>query len=165
MDSFLVPRKAIEAFETLTHTRVTVHDLNGSLRPFLPPERFQHMHPLCCAVKIRHSDSCIEWGVTRLRREISAAPEGRVQVCFAGLVEFVVPVYERRRLQWVLFAGPRTAGKLSAAARDPSPPPRPSPWPKSTELPAPIDDGEAQLILENLRQLAARLRSWKNELA
>src|SRR5471030_306209 len=96
MDVFAVPEKAIEAFEALTHTRVTVHDLRGTLRPFLPPERFQHMHPLCCAVKVRHSDSCIAWGVTQLRREISAAPDGRIQVCFAGLVEAVVPVFERR---------------------------------------------------------------------
>ena len=164
MDTFLVPRQAIDAFESLTSTRVTIHDLVGTLRPFLPPERFQHTHPLCCAVKVRHSDNCIAWGVTCLRREISAAPEGRVQVCFAGLVEVVVPVYERRRLQWVLFAGPRTAGKLTCAARDQSPPPRPSPWSKSEPLPSPIDDDEALRLLENLRQLAARLRAWKNDL-
>src|SRR5262249_40815472 len=110
-------------------------------------------------------ESCIEWGVRRLRREISATPEGRVQVCFAGLVEFVVPVYERRRLQWMLFAGPRIAGNLTYAARDPAPPPRPTAWPKSTQMPAPIDDDEAQRMLENLRQLAARLQAWKNDLA
>ena len=165
MDVFTVPEKAIEAFEALTHTRVTVHDLRGTLRPFLPPERFQHTHPLCCAVKVRHSDNCIAWGVTQLRREISASPDGRIQVCFAGLVEAVVPVFERRQLQWVLFAGPRRPGKLSGAARDSAPPPSPAPWVKSTVLPRPIGDAEAQILLENLRQLAARLRCWSSELA
>lgn len=161
MDFFSVPERAIEAFERLTATRVTVHDLRGSLQPFLPPERFQHMHPLCCAMKINHSDACIDFDATRLRREISAAPEGRVQMCFAGLVECVVPVFQNRELDWVLFAGPRLRGTaLSCATRDDAPPPRTSPWPCRTPLPSAINDAEAQSLLENLRQLAARLQLW-----
>src|SRR5476649_1667770 len=140
MDVFVIPERAIEAFESLTQTRVTVHDLRGRLRPFLPPERFQHVHPLCAAVKVRNGDACVDFSVTRLRREISSTPEGRVQVCFAGLVEFVVPVFERKQLEWVLFAGPRTPGILAGAVRDGAPPPRVSPWTPGAQMPPPIDD-------------------------
>jgi AraC-like DNA-binding protein len=164
-DPFAVPEQAIQAFERLSDTRVSVHDLVGTLTPFLPPERFRHVHPLCAAVKVHHSESCIDFGIRRLRREISSQPEGRVQVCFAGLVEFVVPVFQKRQLEWVFFAGPRTPGrKLRNAVRDTNTLPKPSPWPAGTAMPPPIDDPEAQVILENLRQLAARLRVWSGEM-
>jgi AraC-like DNA-binding protein len=165
MDPFSVPEQAIQAFERLSDTRVSVHDLVGTLIPFLPPERFRHIHPLCAAVKVHHGESCIDFSIRRLRREISSQPDGRVQVCFAGLVEFVVPVFQRRQLEWVFFAGPRTPGrKLRNAVRDTNPLPKPSPWPAGTAMPPPIDDAEAQTILENLRQLAARLRVWSTEM-
>ena len=166
MDNFSVPEQAIEAFERLTATRVTVHDLRGSLRPFLPPERATHIHPLCAAIKTSHSDACVNFDVRRLQRDLAGLPEGRVNVCFAGIVEFVVPVFKAHELEWVFFAGPRSAGpKLSVAARDTQPPPGKSPWPRGTPLAKPIDDDEALTVLENLRQLAARLRIWSSEIA
>jgi AraC-like DNA-binding protein len=165
MDPFAVPEQAIRAFEWLNDSRVTVHDLVGTLRPFLPPERFQHIHPLCAAVKVHHGDGCIDFAVRQLRSQIPSQPDGRVQVCFAGLVEFVVPVFQRRQLEWVFFAGPRTPGrKLRGAVHDTNPPPKPSPWPRGTEMPPPIEDTEAQIVLENLRQLTARLRVWSDEM-
>ena len=166
MDKFAVPEQAIEAFERLTQTRVTVHDLRGSLMPFLPPERGAHIHPLCAAMKVNHSEACVNFDVRRLRREISGLPDGRVNVCFAGIVEFVVPVFQAHELEWIFFAGPRSAGsKLSIAARDTQAMPGKSPWPRGTAPAKPIDDDEAQTVLENLRQLAARLRIWSTEMA
>lgn len=164
-DPYAVPEQALRAFERLTGLNATVHDLAGTLVPFLPPERFIHTHPLCTAVKVCHAAACVDFGVHRMNREIADQPDGRVQVCFAGLVEFVVPVFMKKTLAWVLFAGPRTPGKrLHRAVRDTQPPPRPKPWPKSAKLPAPVDDDEAQAILEQLRQLAARLRLWALDL-
>jgi AraC-like DNA-binding protein len=145
---------------------VTVHDLRGTLRSFLSPERFSHKHSLCAALKVNHSPACIEFDITRLRREISGLPDGRVNVCFAGIVEFVVPVFHEHELEWVIFAGPRSVGpRLTSAARDTAPPPGKSPWPRGTPMAKPVNDDEAQAILENLRQLAARLRAWSTEIA
>lgn len=165
MDLFTVPAHAIDAFEKRTGARISVHDLAGTLRAFLPAERFFHKHPMCEPVRMRYPNSCIAWDITTLRREISSKPEGRVQVCFAGLVEAAVPVYRKKALEWMLFAGPRLPGKnLRDAARDDNAPPPASTWPKGIRLPAPIDDDEAQLLLEDLRQLAARLKLWIMEL-
>ncbi|MBI3829469.1 MAG: helix-turn-helix domain-containing protein [Planctomycetes bacterium] len=163
-DPYAVPEQAIQAFEQIHGLRVTVHDLAGNLWPHLSPERFQHTHALCQAVKVFHPERCVEFGITQMRRQLPNQPDGRVQVCFAGLVEFVVPVFRRSALAWVLFAGPRLAGKgLAGAVRDTQPPARPSVWPKGTAMPEPVDDAEAQLILEALRQLAARLERWSLE--
>jgi len=164
MESFSIPEAALAAYENLSRLRVTVHDLEGTLWPFLPPERFQHMHPLCVAVKVRHDRACVDFGVKRLRREIPTQPHGRVQVCHAGLVELVAPVFREGRLVWVLFAGPRRAGNLPNAVRDTTPPPARTPWARGTPLPTPLDEAEAQALLEALRQLAARLRLWREEL-
>ena len=155
----------MSAFEKLTGLQVTLHDLSGSLWPFLPPERMYHSHPLCRAVKVHHERACLDFSCTRLRKEISEQPYGRVQVCHAGLVEFVAPVSGREGVEWILFAGVRTPGPgLREAVRDTTPSPRPNPWPKGTRMPDPLDDEEAQWILESLRQLAARLKTWRQEM-
>jgi hypothetical protein len=155
-----IPEQALTAFEELHRLQVTVHDLDGSLWPFLSPQRLMHRHPLCTAVKVHHGAACVRFGVDELRKDINRFADGRVQVCHAGLVEFVVPVFSEGQLAWVLFAGLRTPGRrLNDAVTDTTPPPRPLPWKRDAELPAPIDDAEAALLLEALRQLGARFRS------
>jgi AraC-like DNA-binding protein len=159
---FEIPELAIQAFERVHGLQVTVHDLAGTLWPFLSPERFQHSHPLCQAVKVLHPARCIEFGLTRLRQELPQYPKGRVHVCFAGLVECVVPVFRQQTLEWVIFAGPKLAGNLQQAVHDTQPPAK-SVWPRGMEMPSRVDDTEAQRILESLRQLSARLQLWAVE--
>jgi AraC-like DNA-binding protein len=162
-DLFETPEIAIQAFERVHRLQVTIHDLVGTLWPFLSPERFQHSHPLCQAVKVLHPTRCVEFGVTRMRRELPQYPHGRVHICFAGLVECVVPVFRQENLEWVIFAGPRLAGpNLQQAVRDTQPAAK-SLWPAGTGMPSRVNDAEAQRILESLRQLAARLRLWEIE--
>jgi len=164
MDLFDVPEHAIQAFERIHGLRVTVHDLAGTLWPFIAPDRFQHTQPLCQAVKVLHPERCVAFGVTGMRRDLSNRPEGRVQVCFAGLVECVVPVFRRSALEWVLFAGLRLPGRdLATLVRDPQPPPARNVWPRGTPMPQPMGEAEAQTLLEALRQLAARLERWNLE--
>ncbi|MCW8132632.1 MAG: helix-turn-helix domain-containing protein [Planctomycetota bacterium] len=164
MDLFAVPELAVQNFERLHGLRVTVHDLAGNLWPYLSPERFQHVHPLCQAVKVFHPKRCIDFGITQMRRQLPNQPDGRVQVCFAGLVEWVVPVFRRGGLMWVIFAGPRLAADdLRQAVRDPQPPPDRRVWPKGTPMPPKVGDEDAQVVLEALRQLAARLERWHAE--
>lgn len=160
-----MPLQAVSTFERVTRLKITIHDFSGSLRPFLAPEYFQHSQPLCMAVKASpYAENCQALEVHRLRSEIFNQPDGRIHLCHAGLVEWVVPGLQDGKLIWILFAGQRTASPhLTKHQRDNSHAPRISPWASEARLPPPVEDDEAILILESLRQLAARLQIWLAE--
>lgn len=154
------PERAIRAFEQTHNLQVTVHDLAGSISPFIRPDRFHHRSPLCLAVKAqgRH-ETCVAFEITRLRAELGKIPEGRCHVCHAGLVEWTIPVFSSGKLLLVLFAGPcRIGTRLRADYVAPQLPWPKSPWASDVDLPREIDEDESQLIMEHLRQLAARLQ-------
>jgi len=159
-----VPERAILAWERAHGLRITVHDLQGSLWPFLKPDRFQHTQPVCQAIKLLERDrACVLWEIKRLRRDVGSFPGGRVQVCHAGLVEWAVPVFSEEKLEWVLFAGVRSVAPGLRAAYDDF-----SPLPgeflrDAARQPPPVGNDEAQDLLEHLCQLAARLRLWRME--
>lgn len=164
---FDVPEQAIHAFEVIHGLRVTVHDLSGSLWPYLAPDRFEHRHPLCQAVKAgEYGAYCVELEVAMLRPQLSQLALGRVHICHAGLVEWVLPVFDQATLAWVIFAGPRLPdASLMGATRmgmrrheaDLS-------VVASAGLATVSQDG-ADAILEHLRQLAARLQMWTQDMA
>jgi AraC-like DNA-binding protein len=166
MNQLEIAEHAICTFERIQGLNVTVHDLAGTLNPFLNPTRFYHRSPLCLAVKAQgRAECCSQFENTRLRRDLASQPEGRIHVCHAGLVEWVVPVFSKQQLIWVLFAGPRLPGKrLVSAFKEHQIPWPTSPWSRKATLPCPVEEDEAQLILEHLRQLAARLQKWAGEL-
>lgn len=166
MVQFDIPERAIGAFECIHHLNITIHDLAGSLSPFLKPNRFHHRSPLCLAVKARgHHTVCFDFELRKLRQDLADLPEGRIHVCHAGLVEWAMPVFEEEKLAWILFAGPRLPGPhlISAVWERRASWPK-SPWAKGSEMPGPVGEDEAQLVLEHLRQLAARLQKWVQEL-
>ncbi len=161
MDFFEVPQYAIKTFEKIHDLRITVHDLAGTLWSFLPSDRFRHSAPKCHAVKSSPAGAkCLAFEGESLREALASQRQGRVHVCHAGFVEWVVPVFGDGRLMMVLFAGIRTPGRdLVCAVRPrhlavagPSPPPT-------------VCESESQLILEHLRQLAARMKQWANNVA
>ncbi|MDR2675465.1 MAG: helix-turn-helix domain-containing protein [Opitutaceae bacterium] len=157
-----LPEQAIAAFEQIHRLHVTVHDLAGTLRPFIQPYRFHHCSELCLAVKAQgQEDRCIQFEVRSLRPLLATLPEGRIHVCHAGLVEWMVPVFSRDRLAWVFFAGPRMpAPSLASALRAQLTQWETPPWNARRTMAPPVSEKEAQLILECLRQLAARLQLW-----
>ncbi len=160
MDFFEIPHHAIEVFDRLHRLRVTVHDLTGRLWPFLPPQRFRHDIPQCNAVKYSPKGSkCLAFEGVKLQEQLIEKPQGRVHICHAGYVEWVVPVMTENALQVVLFAGIRLpASDLKVAIR----PTRLPVW-GQTDLPT-VDDDESVLIFEHLHQLATRLKDWLAEL-
>jgi AraC-like DNA-binding protein len=160
-----VPERTIQAFEKIHGLQVTIHDLRGSLSAAIGRDRSQHQHSLCRCVKAAGGDRrCATFEVLRLRANIHLFPEGRYHVCHAGLVEWMMPVCHNLELEWVLFAGVRTPGTgLLALHREPLTRWQRSPWDSRVTLPLPVDEAEAGLILEHLRQLAARLHSWAHE--
>lgn len=153
-----IPERAITAFEKTTGLCVTVHDLDGTLWPFLQPERFRHRSPCCAAVKATHEWACVDFEVTRLRADLAKTPEGRCHQCHAGFVEWVAPVVRSDRLAWVIFAGQRVAHgrfrELSCDVRKTH-----APY-EATARPRKITEREADDVLEMLRQLRARLTGW-----
>lgn len=159
-----VPERAIQAFEKIHGLRVTIHDLRGSLSSAIDRDRSQHRHALCQCVKAAGGNSrCTLFEVLRLRANLHSYPEGRYHVCHAGLVEWMTAVYDGLELEWVVFAGVRTPGRLSSLHREPLTRWKRPPWDARTASPPPVDEAEADLILEHLRQLAARLRAWSHE--
>ncbi len=165
---FEIPEISLSAFENITKLTITVHDLAQSIWRFLPPGRLYHQGPYCTPVKSGFLDArCRAFEVTRLRGELTEYPQGRVQVCHAGLVEWMYPVRRGEGTEWVLFAGQRTPGAdLRSAFRDRGQHTlaRDLPWPKGMKLPPPVGEDEAQSLLEALRQLGARLILWRDEL-
>ncbi|HYE04014.1 MAG TPA: AraC family transcriptional regulator [Planctomycetota bacterium] len=155
-----VPEMAITSFERAHGMRVTIHDLAGELAPFLAAGRMWHRLPACDTVKeLGHDAACVAFDVDRVRADLASLPDGRVHVCHAGFVECVVPGFQRGVLAWVLFAGIRRPGRHLAMAA-PAPVTTALTWARSARLPPTIDDGDAWVVLEGLRQLQARLRTW-----
>jgi AraC-like DNA-binding protein len=159
--------RAIGMFERQHGLNVTIHDLVGNLSPFLRPDRFYHRSPLCLAAKARGSlGSCLEFEKNRVRQALATLPEGRVHLCPASLIEWVVPIFEAGKLAWVIYAGPRLPGKNLPSAVHDWPGRRSTPSRSTTSLAVPtVEEEEAQMILEHLRQLAARLQKWVHEAA
>lgn len=156
------PEWAIQVFEDLTGLRIVVHDLNAKLGPFLPPERFRHRSPCCAAVKARHDWACMDFEITRLREQLLDSPEGRYHTCHAGFMEWVLPVFIKDRLAWILFAGQGTAaGPFQHLVRDIRQTTTKAPVP--TLALASFQEPKAQAILEALRQLRARLLAWHDQ--
>ncbi len=164
MDDGAVPAIAIEAFERLTKLHVCIHDHSRSLWPFLSPDRFEHLNPLCRSIKTLRQPACSAFDAELVHQRAGAAPAGLVKVCHAGLVEWVVPLISGGSLQSIIFAGVRRPGaRLDKVLADPSPLPRAGPWSaRVAALPA-VDDEEAAWILESLRQLGERIAAWSRE--
>jgi AraC-like DNA-binding protein len=155
---------AIASFEEQNALLVTVHDLRQTLEPLLHIRRYRHRHPLCAAVKSQFDALCTGLDIAQLRRMLPQQPDGRVQLCHAGLVEWSVPVFRGLEAEWIIFAGVRSPGPdLKPDAVQHAHPPTRRPWPDRTPRPRPVGQHEAQLILESLRQLAARLWVWRQE--
>jgi len=104
---FSIPEKAIGVFEAIHGLNITIHDIEGRISPHVNPDRsVHHRSGLCLAAKKSNaSQKCLNFDVERTREEILRYPEGRLQLCHAGLVEFVWPGLECGQLLWVLFAG------------------------------------------------------------
>lgn len=163
MDPYAIPEQAVAAFEQIHGLSMTIHDLQGTLCGFLGAGRFSHRHPVCRSAKILHGgQACVDFDVRQVRLAAAAMPEGRIHVCHAGLVEWVVPVFRNLQLAWVLFAGVRLAGP------DLRPDYRQPPGRRTRQIivdgVATVNADEANRVMEHLRQVAARLKVWAEEL-
>ena len=160
-DIYAVPEYAIRTFEHFTHLSVVVHDQHGLLWPYLAPGRFHHHTHWCTAVKTRGlNERCHDFEVTRLMPEIASFPDGRIQCCHAGFIEWVAPLFEAGEVACILFAGQRMAeDELPELVLDVQS--SRGEFPAWSRQPAVVHAEEAAFILESLRQLVARLTQWR----
>ncbi|MCB0062765.1 MAG: helix-turn-helix domain-containing protein [Caldilineaceae bacterium] len=168
LDFFAVPEHAICAFERWSKLHVVIYDLDETLLfPYLAPVHLRHAQPHCLAVKSTALKAkCDAFERDHLYAEIGNYPDGRVQICHAGLVEWVMPVQLESRLVLIVLAGQRLPGNnLKTFDRDPACASHNLPWEETMVLPVVVDEEESQLYLEGLRQLAARLQLWLMEAA
>lgn len=157
---FEIPQTAIRAFEKATKLSISLHEYTGSLWGFLPPERFLHGNPACVAAKSNRLNSCIRFDVLQTETALVHQWQGRVHVCHAGLVEWVVPTFLEGQIQRVFFAGQRRPGSQLSCDRSAELDVHPL-WAGHLAALEPVDDDEAAWILESLRQLAARIEQWR----
>jgi AraC-like DNA-binding protein len=154
-----IPMNAILSFEHVTGLSVTIHEVSGALWPFVSPERHLHMNPVCVAAKSAAMAECVRFDAVDTRAAMAHQTAGRVHVCHAGVVEWVVPSIRDGRLQRVFFAGQRRPGKHLTAAQGASVNPHKA-WTAHVAALQPVEDQEAHWLLESLRQLAARIELW-----
>lgn len=158
-----VPERAIAAFEASTGLTVCLHDRGRSLWPFLPPERFEHTNPVCMQVKRHRMGICRAFDADAIRDAGDLARQGLIKRCHAGIVEVVITVYRQGTLEWTLFAGiHRGALEVDLDGGNEG---HGGPWAGSVRRLPPIDRATAERHLELLRQLAARLAAWREDLA
>ena len=160
MDFYTIPQHAIDTFDQLHQLRVTVHDLTGMLWPFLSPERFRHDLPQCQAIKNSMEGSkCLAFEGVSLQQALVSQPQGRIHICHAGFVEWVVPVLSEKALDVILFAGIRLPSRSLKVSV------RPMRLPILGQINVSrVAESESVLIFEHLHQLAARLKLWLGDL-
>lgn len=157
---FEIPLLAINAFEKTTKLSVSVHEYSGALWGFLPPDRFLHGNPVCVAAKSLRLKACVRFDVLQTETALAQQTQGRVHVCHAGLVEWVVPTFWQGQIQRVLFAGQRRPGpNLHCDQSDQLEVHKL--WAAQLHALEPVNDEEAQWLLESLRQLSARIEQWR----
>lgn len=141
--------RAILAFERLHGLLVTVHDRSGQLTSQLDPRFMTHRHPRCAAAKVTDVGRCVAFDVQRTARDLALLPEGRTQRCWAGVIEWVVPITAHDKPIAVLFAGAARLRQTTIDCDDAA---------DGSRAHAPAsEEQEGGLVLECLRQLAARL--------
>lgn len=160
-----IPKHALQAFERLHGLHVAIHDRAHTLTPFLPAHNLRHATACCEAVKRGPAgELCYRFDLGETHAAMLGRPGGRVQICHAGFVEWVVPVHRGEALEWVLFAG---QGRAERSLRPDHRQGRTAKrlLPGGVEPAGPLVDAERSgWILEALRQLAARLRWWRRDL-
>jgi AraC-like DNA-binding protein len=148
--------RAARAVETVCGLRVCIHDLCGRLGVEFPPSRAWHGGPICAAVKLStHFQRCHDFEVGQLRPQLGRWREGRIQRCHAGLIEWMVPVFDREDHPLaVVFAGQRRASGWAPDVIQPLSGAKPG------SGAAAVDEPTARAYLEVLRHFALRLAAW-----
>ena len=150
------------AFEEWSGLRVSFHDIEMRLAPFLPGHRHAHRNAFCRRLKQKgYEPACRRFELDVLRPWLQANPEGCAKVCHAGILEWSVPVMHEGRVSAVLFAGLRRRGRgVAPDLKDDRPTRAYALWPAGVPRPAQVTPAQSRLYLEGLRQLAARLQLW-----
>lgn len=148
------------AVEAVTGLSLCIHDLSGRLGVEFPVARSWHGGPVCALVKASvHEPRCVEFEIFQLRPELGRWRNGRIHRCHAGLVEWMVPVFDAAdQPAAVLFAGQRRAAGFEPAVLQKRSGAVPLDVPE-------VDASTSQHVLEILRHFADRIAVWLGRFA
>lgn len=151
---------AIACYETTTGLPVVVHDLTHQLWRELALTQFRHGHAACQCIKQGPSGArCIHFETVAFRQDAERWRQGRLHRCHAGFTELAMPVFDRKKLMFVLFTGPVTI----ADTRDLdylAPRSGASTTTRGSVALPQLRSAQIPILREQLTQLGTRLRCW-----
>lgn len=154
-----VPEQAVLCFEEWSKTRVVLYDMARVFLPLMSLRRNIHEHPVCRASKIADSaKGCCDFDFWVTKDQIWQYPEGCLKLCHCGLLEWCMPVSSNNVHLCILEAGIRLP-KPGVIYDFPMIREKSSGIVKNSGITF-MDISEAELVMEGLRQLAARLQLW-----
>lgn len=157
-----IPEQAIQCFEELTGTCVACY-VHSAIFTQALKQRIHNTLP-CNEMKKYSERHCIQYDCLGLCRDAWKFPEGGVKLCYAGILEWVMPVMREGKLLCLLTAGIRRPPQEEIPTEliqiQPDAPIHP---PDLSTVPR-TDRKELFRTMEALRQLAARLLQWHEKM-
>lgn len=156
---------AVRCFERWSRTHVTFYHKDIRLTAMFPVNRYIHRENVCLSIKAYgYERACQHFDSNQLLANAWKFRDGGIKLCPGGVWEWIHAVYSQDNLLGILLAGGRRANLELARKypvyRSPGPPWQLPPDCTAENLP-PVDEknGEDELVMEGLRQLAARLQN------
>lgn len=156
---------AVRCFERWSRTHVVFYHNDVRLTAMFPVNRYIHRENVCLSIKAGgYERACQHFDSKQLLANAWKFRDGGVKLCPGGVWEWIHAVYWQDNLMGILLAGGRRANLKLARKyplyKSPGPPWQLPPDCTAENLP-PVDEenGEDELVMEGLRQLAARLQN------
>jgi AraC-like DNA-binding protein len=152
---------SLRCVEKNTQLMITIHDLKNQLGGALEYSRFIHRHPLCFKQKniYQQTHKCVKYEKEDFQAVAAENIQGRLNRCFAGVTEMVLPLFIKEDLHLVIFAGPLLLNDSELLDYDIYNSKKTNPDLTEEELPLYKKD-DLPYLWECLYQLSSRLRCY-----
>ena len=154
-----IPEQAVRCFEQWSKTHVMIYDFCREFLPVMPLMRNIHRHSICDIAKtVDSAKQCTGFDYWLVQREVWRYRDGFLKHCHCDVLEWCIPIYSGNKLLCILEAGLRRPlpGVIYPLPMIREPVVRTI---ADTEVIF-ADIHEVELVMEGLRQLAARLQIW-----
>ena len=155
-----IPLTAIKCFEKITGLKMSYYLYSPVFESVLL--HTEHSLPICIKGKGMYGKVCSLFDGVYIYKNIVNFPEGCLKICHCGLCEVTIPVLHENQVMAILNAG---VFRVAPEIVDKFPVIRNSAAVKSIDISGVdlIDGEQLEVYLEAVRQLAARLTLWYQE--